>query len=205
MYARRVRILASAMLLAACHRTPAAAPPAACEVLDRVEAQHEDCRRAHPGGLPVEAVTEHRRGSRALYASIPPPRAARMCAFAVDQLRLDMALDGCVPALTAGERGVIDDARLRVTAAPHTADPAHQATVDAIAQARDRECACADKPCVDAADAEVKKLPLESLKTESQAVHDAVDAILSDAYECATRPQIISPDRWAKVPPVRER
>ena len=205
MYARPVRTVLSAMLLAACHRSAPAPLPAACDVVDHVFAQYEDCRRAHPDRWPLEAVTEHRHALRDLYATMPAARASRMCAFEIDHLRFDMSLENCVPALTAAEQQQIADAKLPVTAAPRTADPANQPIVDAIARARDRDCTCADKACVEAADADVERQRLEQLKPESQAVHDTVDAILSESYDCATRPQIISADVWVKVPPIATR
>ncbi len=175
--------------------------PPACELVDRVFARYEDCRRAHPDRWPVEAVAQHRRASRALYQTMPPGHAARMCSFEIDHLRVDMAQEDCPTSLTPEERAIIADARAQLTPTPRAADPSHQPIVDAIAAARDAQCACADRACVDAAAKRLDALPLEELKTESKALHDATDRILTESYDCATHPKIISPDRWAKVAP----
>ncbi|HSN28521.1 MAG TPA: hypothetical protein VLT45_19685 [Kofleriaceae bacterium] len=199
----RLSLAVLAAVVPACRGTPpaSAALPPACELVDRVSARYENCVRAHPERGPVEAVTEHRRASRALYQTMPPDRAARMCSFEIDHLRVDMAQEDCPTTLTHDEYAIMAEARAHLTPTPHAADPSHQPIVDAIAAARDAQCACTDRACVEAAKKRVDALPLEELQTESKALHDATDRILAESYDCATHPRIISPDRWAKVAP----
>jgi hypothetical protein len=170
------------------------APPPVCAIQDRVLAAHVACRTGrlrkneelHRGdviALRQETLDEGNLRS-----------AARMCAFGYEHEVAELVGEGCAFAPTAAERAMIAQVEADVTRAPRGATPETTALMARIAGIRDRTCGCTAKACVDALDREENALPLESLQHESQAVHDAIDAMHVEMYDCATRPRILRPD-----------
>ena len=202
-----MRAAVVAVMLAACSSSKQAPPPPvvvelppACVLADRVLTHYQECRRGTE--YRPEILVDYQREMRKLWntATIESAwKAARECSFTTDRLRTDMADENCTFPMTDAERAIIADARVRVTPAPRASSPETQQLVDAYTVRRDAMCKCADKPCVSALAREIEALPMEKLQRESELVRKAIDAIGSEAYDCAVQAKIRSPDRWQLV------
>ncbi len=190
-------VLAVSALAAGCADGSASQMPATCRIEQSLRERYAACRRARPEGLRAEDVSATPE-ELTMYRS-GDPNVSRVCAFHVDTLRTDMAGEGCDTSLSADEAATLTAARAQRTAPLRAGSDEATRVLAEHARLRDVVCACGDAACVAAAEREHATLPLEALRSEPEVVQSNFDRIGAEWHLCATRPQILSPERWQRV------